>query len=146
MRCPDCNKFVSYDTDNEPEADDLSYDGAMVTGDVRRELPCANCGTTLKSATFNMEIPVAVEGADKPCHVEGEEDVAEHEWEVECEAETSDRTQTTDRNGKQIKSSRYMTQYYGVVVNGDVKCSRCNISASFSGADEMPASSYDEEV
>lgn len=56
------------------------------------------------------------------------------------------RAVTTDRRGKPIKNPRYMTQMYGVAVNGDVKCSRCGITASFSGEDEMAASSYDEEV
>lgn len=90
MRCPDCQKFVSYDTDHDPEADDPEYSNGVVTGSVRRELPCADCGTTLKSASFDMEIPVTVEGADQPCHVDGEEDQDEHEWEVEWEATTSD--------------------------------------------------------
>jgi len=27
MRCPDCNKFASYDTEYEPEIDSESVDG-----------------------------------------------------------------------------------------------------------------------
>lgn len=50
MRCPDCNKFVSYD---EPNVDDVSFSLDENSGEVEVsgtvELPCADCGTALKS-------------------------------------------------------------------------------------------------
>lgn len=55
MRCPDCNKFVSYDDSNEPEADDADIDAeGHVTGTVRVYLTCAECGTDLKEANFDL--------------------------------------------------------------------------------------------
>lgn len=54
MRCPDCNRFVAFDYEQEPEVD-LS---PMFTGlqevtteiTVRHLLTCAECGTELKEA------------------------------------------------------------------------------------------------
>jgi hypothetical protein len=56
MRCPDCNKFVAYDDSNEPEADDADVDAeGRVSGTVRVYLACAECGTELKEANFDLE-------------------------------------------------------------------------------------------
>jgi len=54
MRCPDCNKFVSLDTDQEPELNvDVGEDGT-INGDVRIANACADCGTELTEYTFDV--------------------------------------------------------------------------------------------
>lgn len=63
-RCPDCNKFVSYDTDQEPEVDvDIDEDG-QVTGTVRIFDACAECGTELRETTIDIseDMSAACEG------------------------------------------------------------------------------------
>jgi hypothetical protein len=53
-RCPDCNKFVSYDTDQEPEVDvDIDEDG-QVTGSIRIFDACSECGTELRETTLDI--------------------------------------------------------------------------------------------
>lgn len=66
MRCPDCNKFVSYDA-AEPERDELSVvqpteedPKAQATGSVRIVLNCAECGTELKDAEFDVKLDFEV--------------------------------------------------------------------------------------
>jgi hypothetical protein len=75
MRCPDCNKFVSYDDTTEPEHNleiNDNGDGSMqVTGDVKIVLTCAECGTELKEYTFEVDETVGFD-FDKTghtCHI-----------------------------------------------------------------------------
>lgn len=56
MVCPECNRFPSKDTDNEPEGELEVSDDGMVTGDVRIFNTCENCGTELEETTFNVEL------------------------------------------------------------------------------------------
>lgn len=67
MRCPDCNKFVSYDDSAEPEVNDLNFNDGTVTGNVRVVLNCGDCGTELKEAAFDFETKVEVP-ADHRCY------------------------------------------------------------------------------
>lgn len=72
MRCPDCNKFVSYDESAEPEAMlEVETDGtdeATVSGTVRVVLTCAECGTELKETSFDVDETVEVPEAHT-CHI-----------------------------------------------------------------------------
>ena len=55
MRCPDCNKFVSFD-EADPEVNTLGIDeDGQVNAEVRIVNTCADCGTELKEITFEME-------------------------------------------------------------------------------------------
>jgi hypothetical protein len=119
MRCPDCSKFVSFDTETEPEVDSENIDDdGSVSCSVRIVNNCADCGTELTEAVFEME-----------GNLDSDEWLAEHQGEghqleVEVEsAERSDRAVTKDRNGKPIKSARYMKTMYGAEVILAVKCS-----------------------
>ena len=54
-RCPDCNKFVSYDDSQDPEPNvDVDPEG-RISGDVRVFLACSECGTELKEGSFDIE-------------------------------------------------------------------------------------------
>lgn len=155
MRCPDCEKMVSYDTEaevevtNEPE---VSEDG-VVTLTVRRVLPCGECGTELKEAELEMEAEAEI--LLRECHCEedaeaarlaGEEPEA-YEWEAEVlSAEPTTDTVTKDRHGRPIKSSRYMKTLYGADVEVEVKCSRCGASETLEMSDSLQASAFEELV
>jgi DnaJ-class molecular chaperone len=54
MRCPQCNKFVSFDTDAEPEEESTDVDGTDFTATYRRVLMCAECGDELKEASIEL--------------------------------------------------------------------------------------------
>lgn len=63
MRCPDCNKFTSLDNgDPEVESIEASVDeNVTITAQVRGTRNCADCGTTLKELSMEMQetVPVA---------------------------------------------------------------------------------------
>lgn len=146
MRCENCERFVPYNTEEEPEAELEVSDEGQLTGSVRRVLTCEECGSEMKETTFDIDadlkdiLKMDLE-AGLPC---GES----HEWDWENaeEPETSAdmRVETNDKNGKPIKSSRYMKTYYGVVITGSVKCQKCGIEATWEVKDECAASGMDE--
>lgn len=143
MRCPDCNKFVAYNVDEEPEENSAAVDGVWFTAEYRRVLTCEECGTELKETTFELEhdFEDAVKALPPP------DDGHEHEWELEsssCEP-TMDLV-TKDAKGRQIKSARYMKTLYGVSCDVEVKCSHegCGAAIEFNVSDSCQASGMDE--
>ncbi len=115
MRCPDCNKFVAYDTEIEPEEEDNpSCTGIEFSASYRRVLACAECGTELKEGTVELSYDFAAEVAEpKKTPAEDEDaaesealaadgdDPAEHEhvFEVDnCDAEPTTDTKKTRHN------------------------------------------------
>lgn len=144
MRCPDCAKMVSYDTEVEPEVtqDPEVVDGT-VTMTVRRILGCGECGTELKDTELELEMEV------QPGAHEGDEQAeCDHEWELENDPDVSntERRATHDRHGKPIRNHRYQRQFYGVEVEGSVKCSKCGLAGEFKGDAEEQASGMSELV
>lgn len=136
MRCPDCNKFVSYDTDVEPEEiDALELNSAgELTGEFRRVLTCQDCSQELKELTFSISESVEVpEGC-------------EHEFEVSVHAEATTNIQATDMRGNPIKNPRYMKTLYGIEFNGKATCSNCNCSVDINLTVEEAASNFEELV
>jgi phage FluMu protein Com len=150
MRCPDCNKFVSYD-EPECEVQSVETDGTEVRATVTVGLNCSECGNRLKEA--EIEATADIEHECKPLSerdpslapsepfVEGDE-----EFSVDCEgdAEPSDRLEDKDRHGKRIKNYRYMKHYYGFTLEQEVKCNKCGETFSVTIDGEEQASSFDE--
>jgi hypothetical protein len=137
MRCPTCEKFVSYgDGEVEIEDSDVGSDGT-VTVSVRVVLPCGDCGEELKECSMELEHQI-----EHDCLLD--EDV---DFELEdVEAEFSDRQEMKDRNGKPIKSARYRRTYYGATITGTVHCKKCGDDIEFEETVEESASSFDELV
>lgn len=144
MRCPDCNKFVSFDA-QEPELTlevELQYADkepaeATVSGSVRCVLACGECGTELKDA--EMEVEETVELVHIP-------DAESHEVSLDAEsADPSDRVENKDRHGKLIKNSRYMKTFYGADISVTVSCT-CGASADANFNCEEQASGFNELV
>lgn len=163
MRCPDCNKFVAYDDTNEPEADDADIDrDGHVSGTVRVYLSCAECGTELKEANFDLnadmtatvaahhaavaeakadklDVVVAkaeAEGADVEKVKADFEDAHDAcELEVEVEVETTSRT---EGKGRGLKT------FYGYHATVMVKCSCGHAFGDEEHNDDMQASHMDE--
>lgn len=145
MRCPDCNKFVSFD-EPQVEEDSIDVDGVEVTGSVRVVLPCAECGTELKEATLDFELLIEHECADDSTVLDdwvGDDD--ELEYEIVSEDYTGcDRYQDTDSKGKKITNSRYMKHFYGAEVSITVKCLRCGEEIELTETVDEQASCFDE--
>lgn len=55
-RCGDCHKYVSLDTDTDPEVNNVEVDDdGAVSVEVRIVNTCAECGTELRDYTFNTD-------------------------------------------------------------------------------------------
>lgn len=141
MRCDQCNKFVSFDTDVDPEPTlDVSPEG-VVSGSVRIVNQCAECGQELKEATFDVDIDLSDEVEEH----KKEHKAKEHDLELAEDLSRTDRRQTTDRKGKPIKNPRYQKQYYGAEGTVTVSCS-CGWSTTASWSDEVQGSGMEELI
>lgn len=163
MRCDQCQKFVSFDTDKEPEDLDLNVtDDGEVSGSVRIVNACAECGQDLTETTLDVEMSFADDiekhREEKKAEHEASEalkpedervsfDESEHDSVSisSSEATRSDRRQTHDRRGKLITRSRYQRQYYGAEVAVTVEC-KCGEDFEHSEVFEAQASSMDSLI
>lgn len=163
MRCPDCNKFVSFDTDTEPELSLSVDDEGVVSGTARIVNTCAECSQELKEATLDVEIDLSAEVTahrdekraerladarkeDPAATIDDSDNDGHDGLEIDEEsAERTDRVQRTDRHGKPITKSRYMKTFYGADVNVTVKFA---CGETFDGTDspEVQAGGMDELV
>ena len=137
MRCPDCCKFVSMDTETEPEFDEPSAEDviAVCTVDVRITNNCADCGTELKEANFSLEL----EGAEPGDGEKTPHENCKGELTLDFVCERSDRSDSA-------KNPRYARTFYGVEVTVEVKCEKCGFKHNAVVSDECQASGMDELV
>lgn len=143
MRCPNCEKFVSYD---EPEVEieegEISEAGEnkfKADAQVRIVLKCAECGEELKEANEDIEIEFE--------HKCTESDFAVEELSLnDVSGEGYSRVETSDKRGKKIKNPRYMKTYYGAEVTFDIGCGLCGEDLVGSEKVECQASAFDELV
>lgn len=140
MRCPSCEKMVSYNTEETPEGEEPSLDGTSITMDVRRVLTCADCGEELKAADFSLEMELVIpDGADTPGVKQScGPDVSDHEWDESRLEPSIEPTIETEGKGRGRKT------FYGVTVSGSIACTECGIEATFEGFDRMQASHMEE--
>lgn len=150
MRCPDCGKFVSFEP-GEPEADleinSVSLDGGIVTieigGTVRGILNCAECGTELKEATFEVSQEHDFSLGEA---IEKGKEWGTPDFEVEVNScEPTDRQETIDKKGKVIPF-RYRKTFYGISAKYTISGPDGFLSASFTFEDDLQASAWDELV
>ena len=140
MRCPDCSKMVSLDTDVEPEVDDVEVDeDGHVTAHVRITNNCQDCGSELTEATFDLE---------------GYAEIGDHkgdDHELEAEDAGADRTQRSGyydkKKGQWVNAfGRYAKTFYGVSMDVKVTCSCGNLEVLVPMKDEIQASGMDSLV
>ena len=142
MRCPDCNKFVSFDTETDPELSEAVDADGIVMVETRIVNPCAECGTELTSAEFSVEINLAKE-VDTHRESCAKCKASDEDLSVTVEGSRNDRRQTHDRNGKPIRNSRYQKQFYGAEVTAEIEMP-CGETFSGSSTEEVQASSMEE--
>jgi len=132
MRCPDCNKFVSFEA-AEPEMD-VNINNGEIVGTVQITLNCAECGLGLKGYTF--DVSEQLELPDHKCKIEGKEEDPEYDTEG-LDVENADRTE-----GK----GRWMKTFYGYVIEGEVVCQCRESRIKVEIKDDVQASAMDEMV
>lgn len=150
MRCPDCNKFVSYD-EPQCEVGSVELGGETVRANVTVQLNCEDCGGTLKDAEIEAETeieheckPEAERDKEWKPDADLEKDDDQYELESDGDAEGTNRMETKDRHGKPIKSSRYMKSFYGFTLESEIKCRKCGEVFSVTLKGEEQASAFNE--
>lgn len=118
MRCNDCNKFVSLDTETDPEMNSEDFDENSGEFDLSYTIKnnCENCGTELRSADFdfNGSVPDEIMAEHKGPYTKtdpttGEEATGDHYLEMAVD---------TRREEKMTKGRRE----YGMVAEVTITC------------------------
>ncbi len=132
MRCSDCNKFVSFDSDGEPEPElEADETTGQVTGSVRIVNACGECGTELKEATFDVDVDFDKAAEHMAEHPEDEAHA------LDLEEPSLDRTERVQGKGRGAKT------FYGAEGDLEVKC-RCGFTETQHWSDDIQASYMDE--
>jgi hypothetical protein len=154
-RCPDCNKFVSLDSSQDPEVTVDVDETGEVTCAFQIANACEQCGTEMYTAEFdtsvNADAIVRVEDsmtlADwlKRCQefkatgamAEDEDD------EIDLEVDEGDLERTSRTEGK----GRGTRTFYGARVGFTVKVTFRGATSEFEGSveDDIQASSMDQQ-
>ncbi len=149
MRCPDCNKFVSYEDPPECEVQSCEVVEKSVEMTVRVILKCADCGNELKDAEIEGEAEIEHQCSEPEKFEKMDDDGHEMftlEGDYDAATEPDSRTEQKDRNGRTIKLARYMKTYYGFKADLDVKCNCCEEAFKVEMNGEEQASGFNELV
>jgi hypothetical protein len=127
MRCPDCNKFVSY---GEPDPEILSseVEDNQLTVDVRVILDCSECGTELKETTLTIEKDLTE--IDDFCDCKNAE--------FEIVLESAILYSRSEGKGRGTKT------FYGADIEVEIKCSKCGKTYIIKEAKDEQASCFEE--
>jgi hypothetical protein len=132
VRCPNCNKFVSLDTETEPEVElEADETTGEVTGTVRIVNNCADCGTEMTEASFDVDVEFPLSEAHMKEHPEDEEHA------LELEDPGADRMERSTGRGRGTKT------FYGAEAELVVRC-RCGFEEKLPWSDDVQASYMDE--
>ncbi len=164
MRCSECNKFPSFET-QEPEAD-LQLEGTTVTGSIRLVLNTECCGVEAKEANFDGEldmeealIAALIKAGVPPANTAPDNgevafnfdaDGVELSMDDDPDVEAEDYYQTHTPKGKPISNPRYRKHFYKVVVEAKVHCKYpvgdkfVEVDATGTWTDEIQASAMEE--
>lgn len=143
MRCPQCNMFVAYDDEPQIEIEGEDEFSETFEANVRLVLCCYDCGEELKEALFDVLVPI-----EHSCPTQeelGEKFESLYEL-VDTETEATDRYETLDRHGRQIKNPRYWRHYYGCDLTIKVKCVHCGDVIELETSMDEQASAFEELV
>ncbi len=141
MRCPDCEKFVSFDEPQCDIEDENITDEGQISGSVHIVLPCGECGTELKETNLEFEAEI-----DHDCAEKGD---AGFELTMD-DPQPFDEYRGKDKkkkDGTVIKAPlRYQKHYYGAEISGTAKCNRCGIEIEFNTKVDEQGSAFDDMV
>jgi len=136
-RCPECNKFVSLDTDSDPQFSVDVDDVGVVTGSVDIVNACGECGTDLRGATLDVEADLSDQIS---AHREDHKDQKDEHDELQG-VETTDESRSVDTKGK----GRGMRTFYGAECTIKVVC-KCGEEFTEDWKSHVAASAMDELV
>jgi hypothetical protein len=143
-RCDSCNKFVSLDSESDPEVNiDVSRDGDA-SGEVRIVNTCQECGQEMSETTFTLDVAAPDEVEE---HLKTTVDGG-HSLSVELvNASRTDRYVNKTPAGKIIKNPRYQKHMYGAegTVQWTCTCDK-EWGVEQDWSDEIQASSMDSLV
>jgi len=157
-RYPDCNKFVSLDSSQDPEVTiDVDEDGE-VTCAFEIANACEQCGTEMFTAQFDTSVSAdaitrsedektlaqfLTECKAKVAEVHGSEEDGAEDLGIDLEVDESDLERTDRFEGK----GRGQRHYYGAKVGFTVKATFRGVTHEFEGyvEDEIQASSMDQQ-
>lgn len=143
MRCPECRKFASYDDSTEPDinSENIDNDG-KISIDARIVLTCADCGTELKEAEFNLE-------TNMPDEIVELHKGDDHYFELEISNQELTTKSGNFKKGVFVPAyGGYAKTFYGVNLTVEVKC-KCQkqedpLLFSVDLEDDIQASSMEE--
>ncbi len=136
-RCPDCSKFVSLETETEPEVDGLDVDDdGTVTCSVRIVNCCGECSAELTETTLELQDDCTAE-VEEHLKPDAGGDTPEKGHTLSVEEVSSERTQRVEGKGRGAKT------FYGASVDVLVKC-ECGWEHPLTLSDDCQASSMDE--
>jgi hypothetical protein len=130
MRCPQCNRWPQLEQLDPDSSVDLN--GDSITGDVRIILACAECGTEIKDAEFNVDIDVSEVMARHDCP---NEDVGTG-WFADVIVENTSR--------QHPPNARRRKTFYGFDLTATLKCNCGEVEETFEESDEVQASHMNE--
>lgn len=156
MRCPDCSKFVSLETADEPEEQSLEVtnnnDGtATATGEATLSRNCGECSQELKQGSFEIEDLINLD-AETDKHEGHTFSVHGETWEVIEDSEPKAKQVKSRKTGKiewRYPNPRYVRTVFSVKVAGEIMCDQCSVTVvsefeAISGT--LSAGSFDEMV
>lgn len=146
MRCPDCGKFATLET-QDPEVSDLEvahdFDKSAnlhtftVTATVRLVRACAEDGTELKECTFELEKEISLTPEQLPADCRRHEDDVKHLAPAGVEV-TEESCEAVEEGGGRFKKS-----FFGVHLNFSLQLGTETFFEDFF-EDKVSASSMDE--
>lgn len=142
-RCGDCNKFVSLDSDIDPDVRVEVDENGSVSGTVTIVNQCGECSTDMQTAEFEIDMDFSDEYDTHLTACGKDTKKEDHELEVVFEPTRTDHYQKKDKNGKPIKSARYQKHFYGAEGEVIVQC-KCGEEFREQWSDSIQASGMDE--
>lgn len=154
-RCPDCNKFVSTDSEQDPEVSIDVDENGEVTGSIQIANACAECGTEMHTADFDVcvdpnditrsEDEKSLAAFLAECKQKKETGALpldeDDDIELEVDEGDTERTSRTEGNGRGTRT------FYGARVGFTVKVTFRGVTSEFEGSveDDIQASSMDQQ-
>lgn len=138
MRCPDCNRFVSLDTQEpeeqtEPTVTNNDNGSATIAAEYTVDRNCGECSQQLKQGNIDFEITVDLD----PEKEAGDASHAEHSLSIDdVEVQMAEESYPKPREVKSRKTGKMEMRY------PNPRYTRTEIGAQLS----IPASSFEEQV
>lgn len=150
MRCPDCEKMVSYG-EATTEILDESIDGGTFSCSVRIVLPCAECGTELKECILEFEQEIDHECPVEKNESQDEQSSAFEDTTYELEIDDPELIEDYRPKTRKLKNGtekpvpfRYQKHYFGVSISGKAICNRCGAEIEIDVSQDEQSSAFEE--